>query len=679
MLQTKGQASRFLPRLLLVAVSLGTSNTYASTDNANDADLTKNADYFEELRDNWWDGNLSETVEEEETPKAKVRGMNTSFQLNRELLKTLYNPDLPKLDIEERKKVVLTNIFSQHPYINWEFFGNRAHFDSTSWRDLNVLTGPYSDKEKTLLNTVSDAQTIFGKAFLATTLTSPTLDLEKIKTRQKKIRALGKNAEIRESLKNEIGKTAVLEETYVSLFSKKDVLFDSDYSRNLEDTMLHNWPGMNALNKQQWPLELKKRLRIDLPLVSINFLSLILFASPTIVPGLAPLAPWYYALGALNVYSTYEFTKNYISQLEYLKTRLSHLGAVVESMNSVRSILEENGLTQVFADEYSLIQGVFNSDDPEIRELTKLLRRKSLLNKNLVFSNSSEAIRSYVILKEKRAKLYDLFVALGSIDNFVGITEKVGRVNKLKKDAQYSFATFSDASSPMIEMTNMWNPYINPEYVVVNQVSLGQSASRLSANTVILTGPNAGGKSTYMTGTAIGALLAQTVGVVPASKHKQTPYAMINTYMNVTDDIAAGNSLFMAEVLRAQKHIETINSLQEGEFSFTIFDELFTGTNPVEGAAASYSIAKKIAKNSNSNTMLATHFSNLTRLEFDLGSSFVENYKVSIKKGSDGKIIYPYIISKGASDQNIAIDILEQQGFDPEMIEEARRIVEQGL
>lgn len=89
----------------------------------------------------------------------------------------------------------------------------------------------------------------------------------------------------------------------------------------------------------------------------------------------------------------------------------------------------------------------------------------------------------------------------------------------------------------------------------------------------------------------------------------------LQTYLNITDDVGAGSSLFKAEVLRTQKLIDTIKKATPGEYSFVVFDEVFNGTSPVEGAAAAYSVGKQLSAFDQSMSLIASHFSLLTKLE----------------------------------------------------------------
>jgi len=154
---------------------------------------------------------------------------------------------------------------------------------------------------------------------------------------------------------------------------------------------------------------------------------------------------------------------------------------------------------------------------------------------------------------------------------------------------------------------------------------------------------------------------------------KFTPFSLISTYLNITDDLGAGNSLFKAEVQRTEKLLADIASPEPGHQSFIIFDEIFNGTSPLEGMAAAYSVAKYIADLPNTLCLVATHFKQLTKLE-QTTNSFA-NYKVSVVTKKNGGINYPYKLEQGISDQHVAIDILRNEGFDSRILDEAQAIV----
>ena len=163
--------------------------------------------------------------------------------------------------------------------------------------------------------------------------------------------------------------------------------------------------------------------------------------------------------------------------------------------------------------------------------------------------------------------------------------------------------------------------------------------------------------------------------MAPGKEITLTPFNKINTYIEVKDDISEGKSAFVAEVDRSLYQYGILKNLKENEFSFSIFDEPFRGTNPMEGAAVEYSILEKIGKFKNNLNIVTTHYPVMTLLEdknFNLG---FRNFKVYITKDENKKIKFTYKIIPGRSKQNIAIDILAQTGYKNDILLYAKKIV----
>jgi len=219
-------------------------------------------------------------------------------------------------------------------------------------------------------------------------------------------------------------------------------------------------------------------------------------------------------------------------------------------------------------------------------------------------------------------------------------------------------------------LDSFWNPMINPDVVVTNSIEIGTHAK--NPRNVIITGPNAGGKSTVLKGITLSMILGQTFGIAPANRMVFTPFHLINTYLNIADSSGV-ESLFQAEMRRVEELLREICSMKRTEFSYVIMDEIFTGTNPKEGMAGAYGIAKKISTYPNNISLIATHFMVLTELEHDAKGLFV-NKKVRVNKDEFGKISYIYRLENGITDQAIALDLLTQSGFDSEILTDAYHI-----
>lgn len=240
---------------------------------------------------------------------------------------------------------------------------------------------------------------------------------------------------------------------------------------------------------------------------------------------------------------------------------------------------------------------------------------------------------------------------------------------------------------PSLAFEGFWNPLVHTsgkDFVrkaettsaVVNSLELGGD---MYPRNVIITGPNGGGKSTIMKAALLAVILAQSIGIAPAQLMKFTPFAKICAYLNITDDIAAGASLFNAAALRAAKLLKKVENVPDGQMSLTVFDELFNGTSPREGQALAYALIKEIGTKLHNICILTTHFHYITKLEEEDANNFV-NYQVSAEIdqiGDHTQITYPYKLEPGISRQCIAFHVLRTKGLPETLLQEAERVLQE--
>jgi DNA mismatch repair protein MutS len=247
------------------------------------------------------------------------------------------------------------------------------------------------------------------------------------------------------------------------------------------------------------------------------------------------------------------------------------------------------------------------------------------------------------------------------------LLESLWSVTQFKKNFGICYTEYVDAATPIVDFGDCFHPCLSLDRVVKNDICLGTSP----ANNAILTGPNAGGKSTFVKCLIINALLAQTVGICVSSRARLTPFAIINSQINIPD-CKGYESLFEAEMYRCKHKLDLLKQYADKRCLF-VMDEIFNSTNPVEGIAGAYAIAKKIAEHTNCILVFTTHYVYLTKLHKT--GRFV-NLKMNVVRGEGDDISYPYKLVSGVSRQYIALDLLKKNGFDEEIITEALGIKE---
>jgi len=366
---------------------------------------------------------------------------------------------------------------------------------------------------------------------------------------------------------------------------------------------------------------------------------------------------------------TYMSEKNYFDLLKYIHEKTNALPAAIKALNAMAEAIDTHPELKHLENAQQLLdfKNKAKTLSPKLKSLIALLKTSTFQGKASVFSLKGRVRAAYALMQEIKAELAPFLVALGEIDAYLSCASLYNEHND--KENKFVFATYLDETTPYLCTENMWNPFIPSEKAVVNSITLGNN---LPLN-IILTGPNAGGKSTFIKGVTLNVLLAQTIGIVPASNLSLTPFAKINTYMNISDDISAGKSLFMSEVLRAQELVDTIQNLPTNKFVFSVMDEMFSGTSPKEGEATSYAVAENLGKHPHSLLLLATHFPELKKLETATGK--FKNYQVRVVHHTDGTFTYPFKLQEGAADQNVAIDILKQKGFSNSILDRAQEVL----
>lgn len=308
-------------------------------------------------------------------------------------------------------------------------------------------------------------------------------------------------------------------------------------------------------------------------------------------------------------------------------------------LNTFLSVEEKSDLFKTLADEKAYIDALVPMEYSPFANYGKQLHTYLKFDKNII---KSVVVKSYVI---------------EALLSFV----------RFKKENDFCYVNFNTISkSPEISCQGLRHPCINKNCVIKNDIALGGENKNM-----IVTGPNAGGKSTFIKSIIINAVLAHTICVSNSDACSMTPLYHINSQINIPDS-KGYESLFEAEMYRCKHNLDELKQRGSNEYTLIIMDEIFNSTNPVEGIAGAYSIAKKIGEYENCILVFTTHYTYLTKLE--KATQRFLNYKMNIEREEGGCIHYPYKLGRGVSRQYIALELLEKNGFDEDVIAEALEI-----
>jgi len=182
---------------------------------------------------------------------------------------------------------------------------------------------------------------------------------------------------------------------------------------------------------------------------------------------------------------------------------------------------------------------------------------------------------------------------------------------------------------------------------------------------LIITGPNMGGKSTFMRQAALIVLLAYTGSYVPAEEAIIGPVDRIFTRIGAADDISSGRSTFMVEMT------ETANILRNAtEQSLVLLDEIGRGTSTFDGLALAWACAEELARNLRAFTLFATHYFELTRLPEHLTGIHNVHFD-AVEQGQS--IIFNHMIKAGAVNDSYGLQVASLAGVPQDVIQRARQ------
>ena len=262
-------------------------------------------------------------------------------------------------------------------------------------------------------------------------------------------------------------------------------------------------------------------------------------------------------------------------------------------------------------------------------------------------------------ISQEKERLQKIASHIALLDVFSCLAELAAqRSYKRPRISERDWIKIVEGRHPVIEATN-------EEPFIPNDTYLDRETNQI----LIVTGPNMGGKSTYLRQVALICILAQMGSFVPAAEAEIGMIDRIFTRIGAMDFLSVGHSTFMVEML------ETANILNNAtRNSLILLDEIGRGTSTFDGLSIAWAVAEYLHEKQDvqAKTLFATHYHELTELELTMER--IKNYHVSVKEWKEDVIFLRKIVP-GASDQSYGIHVARLAGIPPSVIERAREIL----
>lgn len=349
-------------------------------------------------------------------------------------------------------------------------------------------------------------------------------------------------------------------------------------------------------------------------------------------------------------------------------------------LNYENSLKEKTGIKNLkvgYSKQFGYYLEVSKGQLSQIKEEYGFIRRQTLTNAERFFTEElkeqeesivnaqskilsiEEAIFNQLVqtLKQSVKKLRKSSKVIAEIDCLCALAEISAQAGFVKPEfIEGKQIELIGSRHPILEMMNAKNKVIENDFVLPENQQI-----------MILTGPNMGGKSTYMRQVALSVIMAQMGCFVKAQKAKLPLFDAIYTRMGASDDIMSGHSTFMIEMIEANQAIEKAT-----ENSLILFDEIGRGTSTYDGMAIASALVTYLAKHTRAITIFSTHYHELTQLSDSYDN--VVNYQVMVAE-KNNEITFLYQVKPGQANRSYGIHVASLAGLPKEVIAQANEML----
>ncbi len=354
-----------------------------------------------------------------------------------------------------------------------------------------------------------------------------------------------------------------------------------------------------------------------------------------------------------------DHTGQFLIDLEARERARTGIGTLRVEYNRVHGFYIEvtHGQTARVPDDYrrrQTLKGAERYITPELKAFEdKALsaRERALTREKALYEKIVVDSAQYVMQLQRCAN------ALASIDALLALANHAQLARWVRPQL---------VEAAQIDIRNARHPVVERECetYVPNDCTL-----RFGRRLLVITGPNMGGKSTYMRSVALIVLLAYAGSYVPATLATLGPIDSIQTRIGAADDLARGRSTFMVEMTEAAAILNSAT-----ETSLVLMDEIGRGTSTFDGMALAAAIARELVEKNCSMTLFATHYFELTQLAEQHPE--IANVHVAAAEAS-GKVVFLHEVRDGPANQSYGLAVAQLAGVASTVIRRARLLLVQ--
>lgn len=355
-----------------------------------------------------------------------------------------------------------------------------------------------------------------------------------------------------------------------------------------------------------------------------------------------------------SFYQNFLFCVKFCNNLFTINTDLmnirDHLCACEQKMQQVSANIDKNQLSS-----YYPFQQDMKAQQTVINEIIKLLNSiKPFKYKYQNIMELGTVMKTYYVIFQKEEYISALMYSFG----FNGYVDILTGIKLQIKNKKFCPTTFKSKAQPTVMKKLYYAGLIDDENVVLNTLKFKKN--------MVLTGPNASGKTTILKAALINIIFSQQFGYGCFKSCILCPYDTIHCYINITDSLGR-DSLFQTESKKCRSILESLTNNPKSRH-FCAFDELFSGTNPNEAVKCGHAYLDFLNKQKNRlDFILTTHYNDLCA-KFEKSSKVnLSKMDVTVDKSTD-TYTYEYSLKPGINEIDGGVEVLKQLDFPEEII-----------
>jgi DNA mismatch repair protein MutS len=550
--------------------------------------------------------------------------------------------------------------------LRFEEHSTALELDQVTVRNLELVEPLFAgqDSHATLFYTLDACLTPMGKRLLRATILRPLVDAAALEARYEAVGEAHADLVRREEIRRAFSGLLDLERLLARLS------FDSAGPRDVRAlaASLSRLPGLKtALAAMQAPRWRELNEKLDtLEDVTARITATLVEEPPlTLVDGGAIAAGVDAELDELRTIST--TGRQQIAAIETRERERTGISSLKVRYNSVFGYYIEitKANLALTPDDYERKQTLVNAErftTPELKEYERKIltaHERSIEIERRIFA----ALRSFVLEAAGRIKRASAAVAEADLlACFAHLAAARRYVRPQLADEPVIEAVA--ARHPVIEQ---WMEETREGRFIPNDLYLNAAGD--GPGLLLITGPNMGGKSTYLRQAAMLVLMAQMGSFVPAESLRLGLVDRIYTRIGASDNVARGRSTFMVEMMETATILNTAT-----EKSLLLMDEMGRGTATFDGLSLAWATVEYLHAETRARTLFATHYHELTMLAEKLPR--VRNLRVGVKETPDG-IVFLYTIEPGAASKSYGIEVARLAGLPAAVIERAKHVLRQ--